>query len=115
MPPFDPQVDEALIRALYPRDTGTVLDLRLDNRALACAEELVVTREGMRRLTATEKRLRTELAGKLGAHTYGLLSDGRCLSFKTQHRKAYSVAASDSRTLRVLNARPQDLKTDDEE
>jgi predicted phage-related endonuclease len=115
MPPFDPQRDEALIRALYPRDAGTTLDLTQDNRALVVAEELTETRAGLRRLTAAEKALRTEIAGKLGSHTYGLLGDGRCLSFKHQHRRGYTVAPGDSRVLRVLRAKPQDLQIDDEE
>lgn len=101
MPPFEPQRDEALIRALYPRDDGTEIDLSSDNRALIAVEELTETQAALKRMNAQEKALKTELQGKLGEHTYGRLTDGRRLSWKLQHRKGYAVEASDFRVFRI--------------
>jgi len=113
MPPFDPQRDEALIRALYPRDAGTSIDLSSDNRVLGLVDELIEDQAAIKRLTATEEIIKTELTGKLGSHTYGLLGDGRCLSFKHQHRRGYTVEPSDYRVLRILKHRPETDDGDD--
>lgn len=107
MPEFDPQQDEALIRALYPRDAGTTIDLTQDNRALAAVEEFVESQAALKRLGDNVKAIKTELAGKLGEHTFGLLADGHCLSFKFQHRKGYTVEPSGSRVLRILKHQPK--------
>jgi len=107
MPPFEPQRDEALIKALYPKDSGATIDLTSDNRALVAVEDLVQTQAALSRLRAQEKTLKTELEGKLGAATFGVLRDGRCLSWRRHHRKGYSVAASDYRVFRVLQQKPQ--------
>ena len=102
MPPFEPQRDAELIRHLYPRDDGSTIDLTGDNRAAVAAEELIETSAAVKRLTATEKALKTELAGKLGEHTYGRLAGGRCISSKMRHRKSYVAKASDFRVLRII-------------
>jgi predicted phage-related endonuclease len=107
MPEFDPQMDEALIRALYPRDAGTTIDLTQDNRALVAVEEFVESQAALKRLGDNVKAIKTELAGKLGENTFGLLADGRCLSFKLQHRKGYTVEPSGSRVLRILKHQPK--------
>ena len=104
MPPFEPQRDQALVKILYPADDGTEIDLSQDNRATQLADDLVEKRAGSRRLEGEIDLIETELKGKLGPHTYGLLGDGRRIVGKTQHRKAYSVPASDYRTLRIAKA-----------
>jgi len=106
MPPYDPQRDEALVKALYPKDTGTTIDLSTDNRALAAVEDLEQTQAALKRMEKQEKALKTELEGKIGDNTYALLSDGRCLSWKMQHRKGYSVEPNDFRVLRILQQKP---------
>jgi predicted phage-related endonuclease len=102
MPPFEPQKDEALVKALYPHDDGKELDLSGDNRALAAVDELIETQAAMKRVSAQEKALKTELQGKLREYTYGRLADGRRLSWKQQHRKAFAVDATTYRVLRIL-------------
>lgn len=105
MPPFEPQRDEALVRQLYPKDTGATIDLTGDNRALVAVEELTETQAARKRLESTEKALKVELQGKLGEHTYGKLADGRRLSWKLQHRNAYTAPPSDFRVLRILHSK----------
>lgn len=104
MPPLEPARDEELVKALYPRDNGTTIDLAGDNRALALVEDLTQTQAALKRLRNSETEIKTELSGKLGEHTFGRLADGRRISWKLQHRKAYSVEAADFRVLRVLKS-----------
>jgi predicted phage-related endonuclease len=107
MPPLEPERDEELVRALYPKDNGSTLDLTGDNRALALVEDLVETQAALKRLHKQEAALKVELAGKLGENTYGALADGRYVSWRLQHRKAYAVEASEYRVLRILKTAPR--------
>jgi predicted phage-related endonuclease len=108
MPAFEPQRDEALVRALYREDTGAEIDLSGDNRALAAVDELIETQAACKRMQKQERAIKTELCAKLGEHSFGRLADGRRLSWRLQHRKAYSVEACDYRVLRILN--PKDVE-----
>ena len=114
MPPYEPQRDAALIRELYPKDAGTTIDLREDNRAHVAVEELAEATAAIARLKKQKDALQAELTGKLGPHTYGTLADGRCISWKSQHRRAHTVKAADFRVLRVLKSKPDDEDDDDE-
>jgi hypothetical protein len=115
MPPYEPQRDAALIKTLFPRDAGTTIDLREDNRIHAVVEELTETSAALSRLKKQEGALKAEITGKLGDNTYGLLADGRCLSWKLQHRRAYTAKAGDFRVLRVLKNKPDEDEDDDDE
>lgn len=108
MPPFEPQRDEALVKLLYPKDDGTEIDLTTDNRAQVLTEEFVETAAAMSRLDKEQKARKTELTAKIGAHTFARLADGRRLSWKSQHKKAYAVEASDYRVFRVLKAKNEE-------
>jgi predicted phage-related endonuclease len=115
MPPFEPQRDQALIKALFPKDDGTSIDLGTHNRAGELADTLIETRAAVTRLKKTEQATAAELQGVLQGHTYGQLADGRVVSWKQQHRKAYPVAASDYRVLKVLKQMPTQRDDDEEE
>jgi predicted phage-related endonuclease len=115
MPPFEPQRDAALIKALYPKDDGTVIDLATHNRAAELADTLIETRAAVTRLKKTEQATATELQGVMQGHTYGQLADGRVIQWKAQHRKAYTVAPSDYRVLKVLAKMPKRNDDDEEE
>jgi hypothetical protein len=114
MPPFDPQRDEQLIRALYPHDDGSEIDLTRDNRAAQLADDLVETMKARKRLVETEGRLKAELQGKLGEHTFAKLPGGARMSWKTQHRRAYSVPANSYRVLKIMQPASERTSTDDE-
>jgi hypothetical protein len=103
MPPFEPARDEALVRALYPKDNGTTIDLTNDNRAAVLVEELIETKAALKRLETKDREIKTELQGKLGEATFGTIAGGRCLSWKVVNRKGFTVAPSSSRQLRVLD------------
>jgi predicted phage-related endonuclease len=106
MPPFEPERDNVLVRQLYPRDLGTAIDLRTDNRALVLVEDLVEQQAAKKRAEANEKAIKTELQAKLGENTYGLLQGGRCLQWKLEHKRAYTVEAQDNRVFRLLKKAP---------
>jgi hypothetical protein len=97
-----------LVRALYRQDNGAEIDLSGDNRALAAVDELIETQAACKRMQKAERALKTELCAKLGNASAGRLADGRRLSWRMQHRKAYSVAASDYRVFRILNSKDVD-------
>lgn len=115
MPAFEPQRDQALIKALYPKDDGTIIDLGTHNRAGELADTLIETRAAVTRLKKTEQTTAAELQGVMAGHTYGRLADGRVISWKQQHRKAYTVAPSDYRVLKVLKQMPSQRDDDDDE
>jgi len=62
----------------------------------------------LKRMQGKEKELKTELTGKLGDATFAVLGDGRCLSWKLQHSKPYSVPVKEYRVLRILKSKPED-------
>jgi predicted phage-related endonuclease len=105
MPAFEPNRDETLVRALYPKDDGSEIDLTGDNRALALVEDLISLQAALKRLQKNEAAMKTELCGKLGEHTTGRLADGRRISWRTQNRKGYTVEPSSFRVFRILEAK----------
>lgn len=115
MPPFEPQRDAALIRALYPRDDGSVIDLTGNNRVGELVDQLAEVRAAAKRLKASETSAAAELQAMLGEHTFGQLQDGRAVAWKHQHRRAYAVEASDFRVLRILKSMPQQRGDEDED
>jgi len=113
MPPFEPQRDEELVKQLYPRDMGTAIDFSGDNFALALVEDLIQQQGSEKRAKDQIKLIKTELQAKMGEHTYGLLGDGRCLQWKVEHKRAYTVEAQDNRIFRILKGAPKDLDLDE--
>lgn len=112
-PPYDPLVDQELIKELFPKDDGTTLDLSTDNRALAATDDWVKTAAERLNLEKHETVLKTELIGKLGNHTFGLLADGRRLSWKQtiRHEKARPAREVSSRTLKLIRAQESTYET----
>jgi len=113
MPAFEPQRDQRLIRELYPQDTGEVISLDTDNRALTVIEELAEVSAACKRLESREDELRTELMGKLGDATYAKCGD-RWLSWRATNFKAYSVPAQTRRVFRVHTTKPKGLKDENQ-
>ena len=110
MPPFEPQRDAELIKHLYPKDTGAIIDLTGDNRALALVEDLSEASKARKRAELQEKIIKAELEAKIGDNSFGKLADGRWLSWKHQSRAAHTVAASEYRVLRVLSSPPKEIR-----
>lgn len=101
-PLFDFARDAGLVSLLYPKEKpGEVADLRTDNRM----PELLEERERLMTLAnetdKARKAIEAEIKTKVGTAEAALCAGGWSLTFKVQDRKAYSVAASSSRVLRV--------------
>lgn len=103
-PPIDPQRDEALVKALHPKDDGSEIDLSGDNELPELVDGLTKARADKSDAEKREKVSKTAIADKIGAAAFARLADGRRISHKTQHRKAYEVAASEFRVMKVLAA-----------
>jgi len=104
-PPIDPDRDEQIVKLLFPQDNGIEIDLSHDNEIPGFVDLLESARAAKKDASAQEDVAKTAIAGKMGEAAIARLSDGRRVSHKTQHRKAYSVAESDFRVMRILKGR----------
>lgn len=100
MPPVDYGRDADAIRALYPVDNGSHIDLTGDNRFAEVARERTIL---SRRIKADEKALKeanAELLYRVGSAISAEFAGGT-LTAKTIHRRAYTVEAGSYRALRI--------------
>lgn len=67
---------ELALRCLYPRDSGTTLDLRQDLVMAAVFSDLLAVREVIATQTATEARLRQSIEQRMGDATRALFENG---------------------------------------
>ena len=67
---------ELALRSLYPRDSGTTLDLRQDLVMSAVFSDLLAVREVISTQTATEARLRQSIEQRMGDATRALFENG---------------------------------------
>jgi predicted phage-related endonuclease len=107
MPPYMPALDGELLEELFPEAHGTTVDLHGDNRALALVDEWETLKKTARDLDKTAEAVKTELQAKLGAHTYGVVADGRCIQWKNEPRRGGVVKPSNPRILRILKSAPE--------
>lgn len=102
MPKPDYARDAAAILSLFHKDKGTSLDLSADNRMPLLLDE----HETLKATIGTMKDRLEEVDSEI-MHKIGDASDARLpgwrVSFKSQKRKAYSVAETEFRVLRVTN------------
>lgn len=100
LPPVDGSLGttKALGR-LFPEDSGEslVLPAEADDWLLALDEARAEIKESEKR----EDELKNRFKALLGEATQGLLPSGRKVTWKTQQRKAYEVAASSARVFRI--------------
>lgn len=112
MPPFDMQLDSRLVKAMYPRDDGSVVDLTANNIAPALVDQLIDARSRSAKAEKEKDAVSTELAALMREHTYGILADGRVLRSALQHRKAEREPrpATSFRVLKVLPELPAHVR-----
>ena len=98
--------DAEVIAAMSPTEKpGKTIDLSGDNELPVILAERA---EIMARLKIDEDRkkaIETEVKHKMGDAEVGIAGDFS-FTFRTQHRKAYSVAATSFRPLRIIDKRP---------
>lgn len=101
--------DDDVIRALYPQDDGSVIDLSRDNRIALLLEERELLLAEIKTAAPAEKRLdeiNAEIREKLGNAGAATLP-GWQITNKLQHRKA--MDATSFRVLRVKRSKSEEL------
>ena len=93
------------LQMLHPDDSGECLLLPAHYDQVADERERL--NDQIKSLTDKMDRIKNEFRELLGDATYGVLPDGRCVSWKTQERKSYQVKASKSRVLRFAKKAPK--------
>jgi hypothetical protein len=105
--PPDPDYgkDGELIARLFPQDNGTEIDLSSDNHAPQLVADLERARADKKDAETREKVAKTGINEKMGPARFARLADGRRISNATIDRKAYEVAATSFRMIKILNGR----------
>jgi hypothetical protein len=90
--------DGATIARMYDADDGGEMDL--GPRASEIVEARAALKADIKAAEAGIETLNAEIKDMLGNCAIGMLDDGRRVTWKTTHRKAYQVPESQFRTLR---------------
>jgi predicted phage-related endonuclease len=107
-PPLDGSaITSRILAKVHPNDSGEVIQLE---------EELSVLFNDHDDLSSQKKvvdeklaYISNELKLRLGDASYAVLPDGRCVSWKTQDRKEFTVKASSSRVMRFAKKLPKNV------
>ena len=102
-------MDADLLRSILPAEVeGRVIDLSTDNRI----GELLDQRERLSKLESQAKKelkaINAEVGEKIGDAESAIVPGWRTITYKTQHRKAYEVAATSFRVLRAVREEVDD-------
>jgi predicted phage-related endonuclease len=93
--------DRSLIAVMYPRETpGSTIDLRGDNELPGLLRRRERYKSLIDQMTERQRAIETRLMAQMGTHESALVNDWR-ITFKQQHRKEYTVKATDFRVLRI--------------
>jgi len=92
--------DGEIIARLFEEDHGTEIDLSRDNRVPELLAERATLKTSIGVNDDRVDEIDNEVKAKLGSHAAGRLANGKYITWKTQHRKAYSVEPKSFRTLR---------------
>lgn len=106
-PPIDPAKDSDLIKAIWPTDDGSTIDLSADNRVAVLVDERMRLKAVAKDIEKDVNYFDTEIRDKMGAHTYGLLADGRRIQLKTVTKEPYTVTPKSYREMRILKNRSE--------
>lgn len=96
------------IRRLFPEDNGEMIDLPTTFDELVAKLDRIKARE--KKLEEMRGELENRLMLAMGEASYGLLTDGRCVSLKLQERRGYYVQPTSFRVLRFLKKAPGTVK-----
>ena len=99
-PPPTMPADRATLAKMFPYDNGATIDLTGDNELPILLAERAELMGAKRRLD----EIADAIKAKMGEHARASLP-GWIISYKTQHRKAYTVPEADIRVLRVTAAK----------
>jgi predicted phage-related endonuclease len=107
-PKLDYDRDADVIRALFPRDNGTVVDLTGDNRLPQLLTEFEALSAVGKHAETKLKAVKAEIAAKIGDASVATLP-GWEVSHKTQRRAGYVVKDTEFRVLRVKRTGKQEM------
>jgi putative phage-type endonuclease len=96
--PDGSKATERALKRLYPKDNGAAV--HLDDESAAIWSELAAIRKGKTHAEKRERELKNLLSASIGEATFGLLPDGRLLSYRHQERDGYMVAPTMFRVLK---------------
>lgn len=106
VPPVDGSIATAeCLAALHPDDSGQVVEF--DTAFVASFDELERAKSVIKENESILMAAQNIIKAALGDATYGVLPDGRAVSWKTQERKECTVAASKSRVFRIHKRLPK--------
>jgi putative phage-type endonuclease len=105
-PPVDfSDATRAALERLFPADVGTAC--HLDSTFAALLDKRQRAKDRIKRLEQIAAAAENKIKERLGEHAYGLLDDGRAVSWKLQERAGYTVEATSFRQFRVLAKHPK--------
>lgn len=96
--PAATKADRALLAALYPQDTGEVIDL--PGEALGWDAQRIEAAEQIKHWESVRDAAENLLKAQIGAASVGVLSNGIKYTWRSSDRKGYTVAPTTVRTLR---------------
>jgi predicted phage-related endonuclease len=99
-PPADYARDSKLIAKLFPESDGHIIDLSSDNMLPELAAQDRTLADEIKERKERRDAIKSEILMKLGTASGATFQGGR-ITANTVHRKAYSVAASQYRDLRI--------------
>jgi predicted phage-related endonuclease len=99
-PPADYARDSKLIAKLFPESDGHIIDLSSDNMLPELAIQDRALADEIKERKERREAIKSEILMKLGTASGATFQGGR-ITANTVHRKAYSVAASQYRDLRI--------------
>lgn len=100
LPPID--ASEATARALslaYPKDTGATIVL--PSEAMEWVEEMEAAKSKEKEAGAIVTAAQNRIKAAMADNSIGQLPDGRCVTWRSQNRKGYTVEPSTVRVLRI--------------
>lgn len=97
--------DSEVVRALFPHDDGTTIDLTSDNMLPALMDERKQLTDQIKAMSERKATIEAEIKAKMGVHTYAEIAGGRKLSLKLTKRVGYYVNDSEYRQLREMKVR----------
>lgn len=101
VPTLDYARDGDLIDLMYPTaKPGNVLDLTANNRIRELLDQRELQKTLKKEAESAEQEIENEIKALIGDYESAIVPDWR-VSWKSQHRNAYSVEATDFRVLRA--------------
>jgi predicted phage-related endonuclease len=101
MPAVDPTRDADVLKALYPQDDGTEIDLTGNADAQRYVDVHRICKAAEKQTKLELEQADTALKALMGEHAYAKVADGSTVSWKTQEVRGFTVAPRIQRVMRI--------------